>query len=382
MFAAIHVDVLTTLLPAIALGGAAVYVLLPRPKPYPWWPGALLGGGGLLLTGATILRTGAFNPETFLFYVFSALAIVSGVLLVTQHNPARAALSFTFVILSTCGLFLLLAAPFLMAATIIIYAGAIIVTFLFVLMLAQQSGRSDADQRSREPLLATLTGFVLLGTLIYVLQLSYEKSDTVDTLDKVLDRVRKTAARSDLDEANQTALREYIYEPVKQAIEDRLKTHSLIPQELDTIKGAISGTFAEANNAEELKVALGELEAIVLQTRQRYGWLTPSHGKNVEPKDNSQAEKEKAEAKAAEERKVMSNLSGPRPNTPAADMRYDDQGRPQLPAENAAYLGRSLFTDYLLPVELGGFLLLVAVIGSIAIAHRTQGKPPAAERTA
>ena len=41
---------------------------------------------------------------------------------------------------STCGLFLLQAAPFLMAATIIIYAGAIVVTFLFVIMLAQQEG--------------------------------------------------------------------------------------------------------------------------------------------------------------------------------------------------------------------------------------------------
>ena len=41
-----------------------------------------------------------------------------------------------------------------------------------------------------------------------------------------------------------------------------------------------------------------------------------------------------------------------------------------MPAENAAYLGRSLFTDYLLPVELGGILLLVATIGAIAIAQR------------
>ena len=78
----------------------------------------------------------------------------------------RAALSFALVVLSTCGLFLLLAAPFLMAATIIIYAGAIIVTFLFVIMLAQQAGLSDADQRSREPFLACVAGFVLLGAML------------------------------------------------------------------------------------------------------------------------------------------------------------------------------------------------------------------------
>ena len=43
---------------------------------------------------------------------------------------------------------------------------------------------------------------------------------------------------------------------------------------------------------------------------------------------------------------------------------------PSLPQENVAYLGRSLFTDYLLAVELGGTLLLVATIGAIAIAAR------------
>ncbi len=85
-----------------------------------------------------------------------------------------------------CGLFLLQAAPFLMVGTTIIYAGAIIVTFLFVLMLAQQEGYSDADQRSREPLLVSLTGFVLLGALLYVLQQTYGTRD----LDRLMQAVR------------------------------------------------------------------------------------------------------------------------------------------------------------------------------------------------
>ena len=41
-----------------------------------------------------------------------------------------------------------------------------------------------------------------------------------------------------------------------------------------------------------------------------------------------------------------------------------------MPAENVAYLARSLFSDYLLAVELGGSLLLVATIGAIAIVSR------------
>ena len=105
----------------------------------------------LVLAGWLVVGFGALTPESFLFYVFSASAVGFGALLVTQRNPARAALSFALVVLSTCGLFLLLAAPFLMAATIIIYAGAIIVTFLFVLMLAQQEG----PVRRRRPLAAS-----------------------------------------------------------------------------------------------------------------------------------------------------------------------------------------------------------------------------------
>src|SRR5262249_14713659 len=81
--------------------------------------------------------------------------------------------SFAMVILSTCGLFLLQAAPFLMAATIIIYAGAIVVTFLFVIMLAQQSGLDNADYRSREPFLSCVAGFVLLAAILCVLQRDY-----------------------------------------------------------------------------------------------------------------------------------------------------------------------------------------------------------------
>ncbi len=71
--------------------------------------------------------------------------------------------------LAVCGLFLLQSAPFLASATVIVYAGAIIVTFLFVLMLAQQAGATNCDQQSRQPAIATFTGFVLLGTLLFVL---------------------------------------------------------------------------------------------------------------------------------------------------------------------------------------------------------------------
>jgi NADH-quinone oxidoreductase subunit J len=151
---------------AVVFGLTAVYLLLPRPRAYPPLWGAAAGGAALL-AGWFVVRTGALTPETLLFYIFSALAVVSGVLLITQRNPVRAVLAFALVVLSTCGLFLLLAAPFLMAATVIVYAGAIVVTFLFVIMLAQAEGQALYDRMTRAPRLTTLASFLLLATLAY-----------------------------------------------------------------------------------------------------------------------------------------------------------------------------------------------------------------------
>ena len=77
------------------------------------------------------------------------MAIVGGLLTVTSRNPVYSALWFASVVLSTSGLFLLADAPFLAAGTIIVYAGAIIVTFLFVIMLAQMEGKADYDRAAR-----------------------------------------------------------------------------------------------------------------------------------------------------------------------------------------------------------------------------------------
>src|SRR5262245_22675668 len=145
--------------------------MLPSPKRRPLVYGTLAGLIALTGTAAFLLRgLGDRSPRTVeagLFYCFSGLAIVFAVLMITGRNPARSALAFALVILSTCGLFLLLAAPFLMAATIIIYAGAIIVTFLFVLMLSQTAGPSDEHDRTREPLYGSFAGFAFVGLVLF-----------------------------------------------------------------------------------------------------------------------------------------------------------------------------------------------------------------------
>lgn len=104
--------------------------------------------------------------ETVLFWLFAITAIAGAVLMITHRNPVYSAIWFAVVTFSVCGLFLLQYAAFLAAATVIIYAGAIVVTFVFVIMLAQQYGATIYDQRSRQPLIATTAAFILLATVV------------------------------------------------------------------------------------------------------------------------------------------------------------------------------------------------------------------------
>ncbi len=362
------VDEWRILLPLI-LGALTIWLCLPRPRPYPWYLGALFGGLLLFYLATLFLRESGFAPEVVLFYAFSALALLGGSMLLTQQNPARAALSFTLVVLSTSGLFLLLGAPFLMAATIIVYAGAIIVTFLFVIMLAQQAGLSDADARSREPALATFTGFLLLATMLYVLK-GYQSPNAVDHL---LTRIDETL-QLDSFEAMKAAI-----EP-KQSIEEKkqddrdLFRRSAMLLDLAGLRELgrqarrtgddwrvleSDPDIAENEKPRRTRESLQQLRALLDENR-----LQITEGLTTVRLSRSE--------NGLGTLPPLSSMSGPPPTTPFAEIRRDAQGRPELPAENAAYLGRTLFTDYLLPVELGGTLLLIATIAAIAIAQRRE----------
>ena len=154
---------------AVLIGSLGVFLLLPTPRERPRVLGLLLVLGVLAAFSARVFMETRFSVEMVLQQLFGSIAILGAVFLVTQANPARAALAFTLVVLGTSGLYLILGAPFLAAANVIVYAGAIIVTFLFVLMLARQDGPSDASSRSRDPFLATLTGGILLAVLTHTL---------------------------------------------------------------------------------------------------------------------------------------------------------------------------------------------------------------------
>ena len=80
------------------------------------------------------------------FYVCAALAVSGALAVVVARNPIRSAMGLLLLILSIAGLFLALHAQFLAAVQLIVYAGAIVVLFLFVIMLLGPSASPPLDQ--------------------------------------------------------------------------------------------------------------------------------------------------------------------------------------------------------------------------------------------
>lgn len=169
------------LLLPLALGWLAVWRMLPRDSSRSRILGGIIGVVALvLLQGFLPAPTGPLI-QSGMYFVCAALAIVSAVLMISDRDPINAALWFALATLAVCGIFLLNAAPFLAAATVVVYAGAIVVTFLFVIMLAQQAGAAGYDRRAAQPLLATVFGFVLLAGLMLVLRDWQDPKPTTNT---------------------------------------------------------------------------------------------------------------------------------------------------------------------------------------------------------
>ena len=115
------------------------------------------------------------------FFFFAALAIVGGVGVVTFHQPIRSVLSLVVVMLSLSVMFLLLSAQFVFAVQIIVYAGAVMVLFLFVIALlgpARELGRGRLRFQASLSILFVLALFGVMYALIQGIQ--YRQPDHTD----------------------------------------------------------------------------------------------------------------------------------------------------------------------------------------------------------
>jgi NADH-quinone oxidoreductase subunit J len=157
---------------ACVLGAGALYLLVRPGRPTIRIIAGLIGLVvfiWLTVSAAGHIEARGAWPEPF-FLIFSLIAIAAAVRMITHTKPVYSALYFVLVVFASAGMFLMLEAEFMAFALIIVYAGAILITYMFVLMLAQQSagedgvvGQAEYDLNPREPAAAVVVGFIMLA---------------------------------------------------------------------------------------------------------------------------------------------------------------------------------------------------------------------------
>ena len=118
--------------------------------------------------------------DLFFFAIFAFIAVVCAINVVAQTHPIASALSLIGVMGSLAVLYLLLGGEFIAMAQVIVYAGAIMVLFIFVIMLLNAGGES----RRKGSLFAKIAGIpllaILLGLLAYFIGRQYPNAELVE----------------------------------------------------------------------------------------------------------------------------------------------------------------------------------------------------------
>jgi NADH-quinone oxidoreductase subunit J len=203
----------------ILLAAASLWLMLPRGDARGRGVGMMLGVVALGLAGAQLPLLGQWMADG-MFLILAAITVVSAVGAITLRNPVYCAIWFGQSLLGVAGLFFFTGAQFLAVATVVVYAGAILVTFLFVLMLAQPEGRASYDRLSWEALVSAAAGMMIVGVLSMAIGgvFSYDVGDG--------GRFRENAAQSD------TAKTENVLHPKS---EEAMATNILAPEHVARI---------------------------------------------------------------------------------------------------------------------------------------------------
>jgi NADH-quinone oxidoreductase subunit J len=119
------------------------------------------------------------NAPVIIFFVLAALTILGAVSLILQRHPIHSALSLIVVMVALAGLYLLMGAEFVAAVQIIVYGGAIMVLFVFVIMLLN----AGLEERTNVSKLAGFAGVPLAVALMGFLAAAVARSsDAVQTV--------------------------------------------------------------------------------------------------------------------------------------------------------------------------------------------------------
>ena len=106
----------------------------------------------------------------YIFYFLSFLAILSALMMVVSKNPVHSVLYLIITFFAIAGHYVLMNAQFLAAVHIIVYAGAIMVLFLYVIMMLNLNAEMEPHKNKWLKLAATITGGLLMVVLVGALR--------------------------------------------------------------------------------------------------------------------------------------------------------------------------------------------------------------------
>ena len=139
----------------------------------------------------------------FFFYLFSALAVASAVMVVSSRNPVHSVLFLILCFFNAAGLFILLGAEFLAMILVVVYVGAVAVLFLFVVMMLDVDFAELRSGFLKNAPLGLVIGLGLLAELLLVLGAA--------AIDPSLKKVASAASPIDPNVTNTVALGRVLY---------------------------------------------------------------------------------------------------------------------------------------------------------------------------
>jgi len=104
----------------------------------------------------------------FFFYLLSGIMLIGGILVITRKNPVHSALALIVTLLAQASIYLMLYAPFVAGVQIILYAGGIMVLFLFVIMLVSIDRSVKERQLNSQWIVGMIAATALGGLFIAV----------------------------------------------------------------------------------------------------------------------------------------------------------------------------------------------------------------------
>ena len=316
------------------LFAAGVYLLVP-----PRGRGKQFLCGGVLAALAVVLflfPTLQHLPAAPAFLLLEGLAVLGGLGTITSRSPVYSAIWFASSLLAIGALLLMNGAQFLGLATVAVYAGAIVVTFLFVLMLAQPEGHAVYDRIGWgwfPALCAAIGGSSMVAIVSVGLFVGGQPKDTAALV------LQKQVAKAIVDRANQAR--------ANQARANQARANQERPGVADRVSVADAVTEASILDAEIRPQANG---GTILEVT-----LSPGSGLL-----------ERGEAGFATAIRSALADQGSSAIDPSTQIRIREQDI--LANDHVARLGGELFGRHLISIQVAAVLLLVALVGAISMA--------------